>query len=707
MALTRAQHRRSIRRLTRWGIVAPASVLLIGAASTSHISPQPAISATLVIGAAIVVALRLTPAVAVLTSLASAIAAGLAAAILFSATPGETALAVVTTVTTTCLAIEILRRLRPSDAPPGATLNDLDARSPAEPVLLELARKAFDTFDKADIELIFEKLLEALDCDTITVWRNSEDGGLTGTLHCWAGEAPPENDTIVWSRSPMVAGLFSTNRPHIFRDVADVATPDRAGYRRAGITAAIEIPVSVDGRWAGHVRMGNRLGSRTWEPDEIDAVQAVSEMVSSAWTRHAAVQRTGAVIAQRDRSLAVQRAISESARLLFESDEDRLNPVLQLLLASMNGRVAHYLAVRHHEEYGTGLVPVGSAVAAGAVVPAHLHSGNLLSIPQHYAPLLEGQPVIVSDLEDLEQHTRAWYSAALPDTRAEVSFPVANGGTVVGVIGVMTNTVRDWDASEIRTVATIAQMLGVARARAEARRGLEEIVKAKDSFIASVSHQLRTPMAVVMGLSSELNARWSDFTREEVFEFIDLIARESREVSNIIEDLLVAARASAESITVLPEVIRLDEVVGETVAAMSAEVTFRLASLELSPVSTFADPLRIRQIVRNLVANGHRHGGTKIFVRVAEVDGSAVVEVSDDGAGIPPERRDRIFHAYEAGESDGRTATIGLGLTVSRQLARLMGGDVTYRQEPMPTFRLGLPVGASVETPADLRVVAR
>ena len=171
----------------------------------------------------------------------------------------------------------------------------------------------------------------------------------------------------------------------------------------------------------------------------------------------------------------------------------------------------------------------------------------------------------------------------------------------------------------MRTLSTIAQMIGVAGTRAEARRGLEEIVKAKDSFIASVSHEFRAPMAVVMGLSSELNARWSDFGQEEVMEFIDLIARESRGVSHIVEDL---------------------------------------------------------------VANGHKRDGSRIFVAVKEHEGMAVFEVSDDGPGIPAERRDRIFETHEVGETSGRTASIRLGLTVSRQLARLMGGTSSTTRTP-------------------------
>jgi signal transduction histidine kinase len=323
-----------------------------------------------------------------------------------------------------------------------------------------------------------------------------------------------------------------------------------------------------------------------------------------------------------------------------------------------------------------------------------------------YASILEARPWLVTDVSSLGAAQPAWYGQTLPSIRAEVAFPIVTGGTVVGMLAAASNRDRQWGAGEIRTVATIAQMLGVARTRADARRNLEDIVKAKDQFIASVSHELRTPMAVVIGLSAELNARRHDFSDGEVDEFIELINRQSAEVGSIIEDLLVSARASASSITVLPELIRLDTVLDEALEAMSSEHTRRIAAVDAQEVSTVADPLRVRQIIRNLVTNGHRHGGARIFLRVGVEHGAAILEVTDDGPGIPPDRRQEIFEAYAGGEFEGRTASIGLGLTVSRQLARLMNGDVTYIHEPLPTFRLTLPIGAAKSARDDATVEA-
>lgn len=677
---------------------------LVAATATQHISPVPTISTLVAIIAVALLAVHLAPRWALVTAFTSTLAAAIAAATVFSATREQALWAGGVAAVTTALIVEIVRRLR-SRSHAGTGEQALDVRSPAEPILLQLARQSFSEFERGDIETSLESLIEALDCDSITVWRNTENGLLDAEVVCWAGNSPDPTARIVWSRVPSVAGLLSTAKNHVFQDVNDLPSPDRAGYRRHGVTAAVEVPIMVHQRWIGHVSMACQLGARTWEDYEIDAVTAVSEMVSSVWTRQANLAQMEHVVAQRDRSLSIQRALSEAARLIFESDEDQLDRILEVILSSLEGRVAYFMTVRHHDEHGVGLVPAVSRVAQGAIVPAHLESGQAMSIPSHYLPLLDGEPLMISDRDRLDHDARTWYSEMLPQTLSELIFPVMNGEAVVGVLGLTSNTTRAWDAAEIRTLSAIAQMLGVARTRAEVRRGLEDIVKAKDSFIASVSHQLRTPIAVVMGLSSELSTRWSDFSQGEIMEFVDLMARESREVSHIIEDLLIAARASADSITMLPEMIRLDETVAEAIGSMSAEATHRVVSVDLSPVSTMADPLRVRQIVRNLVTNGHRHGGRQIFIRVTEEGGKALFDVSDDGAGIPQERRDQIFDAYESGETDGWTAKMGLGLTVSRQLARLMGGEVSYVHDPLPTFRLSLPVGALLAHPVDIQAL--
>jgi signal transduction histidine kinase len=116
--------------------------------------------------------------------------------------------------------------------------------------------------------------------------------------------------------------------------------------------------------------------------------------------------------------------------------------------------------------------------------------------------------------------------------------------------------------------------------------------------------------------------------------------------------------------------------------------------VEISGHATaYADPIRVRQIIRNLLVNAWRYGGLEIRVALEERDNWAQVHVTDDGPGIPPEDRERVFEPYErAHHRFGQPASVGLGLTVSRQLARLMGGTLTYEYENgWSKFSLSLP----------------
>ncbi len=121
----------------------------------------------------------------------------------------------------------------------------------------------------------------------------------------------------------------------------------------------------------------------------------------------------------------------------------------------------------------------------------------------------------------------------------------------------------------------------------------------------------------------------------------------------------------------------------------------RAASIEVvgDGVGAMGDPARIRQILRNLVSNALKYGGDEIGISVTTAGDWAHMTVADNGPGIDATDRDRIFEPYErASTSDGRTDSVGLGLAVSRTLARRMGGDLVYdHRGGQSLFTLRLP----------------
>jgi signal transduction histidine kinase len=114
----------------------------------------------------------------------------------------------------------------------------------------------------------------------------------------------------------------------------------------------------------------------------------------------------------------------------------------------------------------------------------------------------------------------------------------------------------------------------------------------------------------------------------------------------------------------------------------------------------WADPVRFRQVLRNLISNARRYGGASITVEVERRGDVVAVAVVDDGPGVPEDRELAIFEAYERGHANlTQPGSVGLGLTVSRQLARMMDGDLTFeRRDSMTRFELTVPacVGAQL-----------
>ncbi len=218
---------------------------------------------------------------------------------------------------------------------------------------------------------------------------------------------------------------------------------------------------------------------------------------------------------------------------------------------------------------------------------------------------------------------------------------------------------------------------------------MERLGREKDRFLASVSHEIRTPLTVVAGLAQELRDRPQTFETQEGSELLSMIVRQSDEVASIVEDLLVAARADLGMVAITSTAIDLFEEASAVVEA--AGVDCRIVG---TPVWAWADPARVRQILRNLVSNSQRYGGAEKEVRFGTDEAWSWVEVADSGPPIPSEDRGRIFQAYVSSSdaSDPSVGAMGLGLFISQRLAELLGGRLIYRHDgSFGIFTLRLP----------------
>lgn len=248
----------------------------------------------------------------------------------------------------------------------------------------------------------------------------------------------------------------------------------------------------------------------------------------------------------------------------------------------------------------------------------------------------------------------------------------------------------EWLASEPDFSSVMVAIHDITDLRAESNLQ-RALVEARDRFIATISHELRTPLTAVLGFATELESVATTLDRSTVAEYAGMIAEQGREVAYLVEDLLVAERSSIDRVALAPTSVG--------VAALCARVLADAgvaAQLDCSPeVRAYADELRVRQILRNLVTNAVRYGGPDLRIGGYAAGGSVTIVVSDDGPGVAVSGD--LFDAYVTGWVSRPTGSTGLGLFVSRSLARAMGGDVVYVRTDRTEFRLTLPAKASEE----------
>lgn len=234
-------------------------------------------------------------------------------------------------------------------------------------------------------------------------------------------------------------------------------------------------------------------------------------------------------------------------------------------------------------------------------------------------------------------------------------------------------------------------VVDVSEHRSEERR-MEELIESKNRFLASISHEIRTPLTAIVGFSQVLEGD-EGMSAEDRTLIMTSIVQQAREMADLVEDLLVAARAESGEVKV--ELAHID-VVGQIELTLSAGGSFTDAVIFDKPADEMlatADPARVRQILRNLLTNAERYGGPSVSVTAATQDGWVDVDVVDNGEGLPRDEWENVFQLYHRAHEGRRHESLGIGLSVSRQLAELMGGTLTYvRDGGQSIFRLRLPV---------------
>jgi signal transduction histidine kinase len=269
------------------------------------------------------------------------------------------------------------------------------------------------------------------------------------------------------------------------------------------------------------------------------------------------------------------------------------------------------------------------------------------------------------------------------------------------MIGVSVDVTEEKQAQRER--AALTELERAARLQAEAAN------QAKDEFLAMLGHELRNPLSAIASAVEVLNR--VDGDSETAVNARTIAARQTRHLAHVMDDLLDVGRVISGKVLLSRRAVDLSVLAQRLVAALevTGETQRHVLELELKPVWIDADATRIEQVLSNLVTNALKYtpAGGRIVVRVGAQASDAVLEVMDNGPGIPPTLLPRVFDLFVQGERtlDRRTGGLGIGLTLARRLVELHGGTIDAASSPRgSTFTVRLP---SIEAPLPSAMDAR
>ena len=243
------------------------------------------------------------------------------------------------------------------------------------------------------------------------------------------------------------------------------------------------------------------------------------------------------------------------------------------------------------------------------------------------------------------------------------------------------------------------RLAGALEVERKTARRLRDVDEMKNTFLQAVSHDLRTPLAAILGLAITLSREDLDVDIDEARELAGRIAQNARKLDRIVNDLLDIDRLSRG---IVEPTLRMADV-GDLVRALVTESELageRRLTVTTEPVTIPVDAAKVERIVENLLANTGRHTprNAQVWVRVQRRDDGALITVEDDGPGVPERLRNAIFEPFAQGDPSSHSPGVGVGLTLVARFAELHGGRawVEPRDAGGASFRVFLPAKLAV-----------
>ncbi len=352
-------------------------------------------------------------------------------------------------------------------------------------------------------------------------------------------------------------------------------------------------------------------------------------------------------------------------------------------------------------EGGQANIIANVGVAEGTLYPAGTSQPIEGSVVEDL--MRTGQTILIEDMQESPLYPEDLRLAAT-GLRSRIAAPLTLAGRTLGMVSLSRREPHAFAHEEIDLVTLLGRQLATAvenirafEAERSAGEELRRLSTLRADFVSLVSHELRGPMASVIGAAATLRQRWRALSPEQRESFLALIEEETSRLATLVGDVLDTSRVDAGTFSYSFADVDVAELVREVAALVdlgAEEVDVRAdVTGSLPPVR--ADRERLRQLLMNLLTNAVKYtvAGDEVRVRAAAENGAVSVSVTDHGPGISPEDQRIIFEKFGRARTGSSKPGTGLGLFIARSIAEAHGGSLEVRsqKDAGATFTVRLP----------------
>lgn len=312
------------------------------------------------------------------------------------------------------------------------------------------------------------------------------------------------------------------------------------------------------------------------------------------------------------------------------------------------------------------------------------------------------------------------YIGMVNDTQSEMCMPMFVGQKVIGVLNAESDRLEAFSDDDFRVLGTLASQMAIVIERTRiadlerlALERLKEADELKDDFVATVSHELRTPLTSIKGYAQTMLVRADDLGPEDRRTFLEVIHRQCNRLASIVDTLLLASRLESGELGTRRAYISVGELLRD--AAEASNGADRISVEVLPGVGVITDPFKVHHIARNLMENACKYSpaASAVLVRATAIDEKEVIiEVLDQGPGIPEDEREKIFQRFHRVVDPRRSAVpgTGLGLYITRRFVLDVGGEIEVCSAAEPGwtgahFKVRIP--SALEDEPELHTLSR